>query len=449
MGRHKRLAIDACCDWLIGFLSGIVTCSEVAYQSTSVHRSIKRDNSSKPISALRSTLNHCEIWESNLLIQLYCSESVKMASNVKNDEEDQLFFDQNMLRETGAQTTLKVVVDSKSFADSEADYFVGKGGLAGIIGVPPAPFDGFSAYVDERWTLLRRKAGLQETQKEGSQPLFCWVDSVHPVIAAEAQKGGWLKVDDVVGLLSPEPKDGNPLCPGVPQAGLALLLKICGALADMSYPPEVVDRVSALVKRNLMTAVHSELDTQCSPGDEEWIKLRVAAVLACMLDSNTSRTPSINVNSNEPVLLINNFGELNHELVRKIVGMTMEQLHQVWNVWPVRVYAGPFIMGQVSDEYRQIGFSITLLNVVNTDIGGPSASLSYFHRICPKMTGVRFHKIESVTPVVLISKPTPHPHFEHTSSSELTLLGVSGSRIHRVTTVNGRLAGLRPVVSDF
>ena len=347
-------------------------------------------------------------------------------ASVKNDEEEQLFFNKDLLREAGAQTTLMGVVDSRSFAGSEADYFVGKGGLAGIIGVPPAPFEGISACVNERWTLLREKAGLQEAQKEASQPLFCWVDSVCPVIAAGAQKAGWLKVDDVVGSPSPESKDGNPLIPSVPQAGLALLLKICGALADMSYPPEVVDSVGALVKRNLMTAVHSEslpLETQSSPGDEEWTESRVAAVLACMLDSKMSRTRSFNVNSNEPVLLINNFGELGHELVRKIVSVTMELLHQVWNVWPVRVYAGPFMIGQVSDEYRQIGFSITLLNVVNTDMGGPSASLSYFRRICRKMTGVRFHKIESVTPVILISMPIPHPHFEHISSSEPTLLG--------------------------
>ena len=298
-----------------------------------------------------------------------------MASNLKNDETEQLFYNQEMLRRIGTRTTLVGVVDSESFAGSEADYFIGKGGLAGIIGVPPADFEGISACVNEKWTLLQKKAGVQETEKEQSQPMFCWVDSVRPLITAEAQKAEWLEVDDVVGPLSLDLRDGTPLFRSIPRVGLAILLKICGALAEMNYPPEVVGSVGALVKRNLMTAVHFEslpLETQCSPEDAEWIKLRIAAVLASMLASRAKRTRSININSNELVLLINNFGALRHELVRDIVRLTMEQLHQDWNVWPVRVYAGPFMVEQVSDEYRQSGFSITLLNVVNTDIGGPS-----------------------------------------------------------------------------
>jgi len=58
-----------------------------------------------------------------------------------------------------------------------------------------------------------------------------------------------------------------------------------------------------------------------------------------------------------------------------IVGV---EVREKWNVWPVRVYAGAFLgpsslgerEGDGDDTGR--GFSITLLNVVNTDIGGPS-----------------------------------------------------------------------------
>ena len=298
-----------------------------------------------------------------------------MASNVKNDEEEQLFYSKEMIQSVGARTILMGVVDSKSFADSEVDYFVGKGGLAGIIGVPPALFEGISACVNERWTLLQEKAGLQETQKERSLPMFCWVDSIRPLITAGAQKAEWLEIDDLVGPLSKESDDEHSLFPGIPRAGLALLLKICGALAEMGHPPEVIRSVGALVKRNLMTVAHFEslpLETQSAPGKEEWIEMRIRAMLTSILDSKGKETRTINMNSNEPVLLINNFGALRHELVRDIIRLTMEQLHQIWNVWPVRVYAGPFMVGQVSDEFRQSGFSITLLNVVNTDIGGPS-----------------------------------------------------------------------------
>ncbi|KAI9880679.1 MAG: hypothetical protein M1823_006716 [Watsoniomyces obsoletus] len=78
------------------------------------------------------------------------------------------------------------------------------------------------------------------------------------------------------------------------------------------------------------------------------------------------------MNSNEPVLLINTFGTLRHEQIRDIIRTTLQQLQQNWSIWPVRAYAGPFVVGEVDEAYQHHGFSVTLLNVVNTDIGGPS-----------------------------------------------------------------------------
>jgi len=65
------------------------------------------------------------------------------------------------------------------------------------------------------------------------------------------------------------------------------------------------------------------------------------------------------MNSNEPVVLINHGGGDS-----RLVDQTVAQLHHEHNIWPVRVYAGQYI--------PEKGTSVTLLNVVNTDIGGPS-----------------------------------------------------------------------------
>ena len=298
-----------------------------------------------------------------------------MAVNIENDIDEQFFYQKAMLQTSGARTVLLGVVDSKKFADSDVDYFVGEGVLAGIIGVASASTTDLKLDAEARWKVLRQKIGLQITSEEGPEPLFCWMDPDQPRTTGIPSSAQWLELEDVVGPSSSETENEKPMHPGIPRAGLAILLKICGALVQMDYPPNVVRNVGALVRRNLMTAVHHgnlPLKTECSQGDEEWLKMRIGAVLTCMLDSNGSRTQSVNMNSNEPVLLINNFGGLSHDLVRDIVSMSVQQLQHDWNVWPVRVYAGPYLAGEVDEERRQYGFSLTLLNVVNTDIGGPS-----------------------------------------------------------------------------
>ncbi|KAI0150300.1 Dak1 domain-containing protein [Xylariaceae sp. FL1272] len=92
----------------------------------------------------------------------------------------------------------------------------------------------------------------------------------------------------------------------------------------------------------------------------------VKTMLAQLLDKNDSDRAFLNVNSNEVVLLINNLGGVS---VLELGGITAEVLQQLeqWDIQPVRILAGTYMTSLNGN-----GFSISLLNVVNTDIGGPS-----------------------------------------------------------------------------
>ena len=75
----------------------------------------------------------------------------------------------------------------------------------------------------------------------------------------------------------------------------------------------------------------------------------------------------LKVNSNEVVLLVNNLGGVS---VLELGGITAEvvgQLEKTYNIKPVRILAGTYMT-----SLNGLGFSISILNVVNTDIGGPS-----------------------------------------------------------------------------
>jgi dihydroxyacetone kinase len=93
----------------------------------------------------------------------------------------------------------------------------------------------------------------------------------------------------------------------------------------------------------------------------------VGKMLAQLLDQTDKDRAYLNVNSNEVVLLINNLGGVS---VLELGGITAEvvtQLEKNYGIRPVRVISGTFMT-----SLNGMGFSITLLNVVNTDIGGPS-----------------------------------------------------------------------------
>lgn len=177
-------------------------------------------------------------------------------------------------------------------------------------------------------------------------------------------------------------------------AGTVLVLKIAGALAAMGRSLEQVTKVARLTAEN-MVSVGASLEHVHVPGrsvDAQEDRLQqgeveigmgihnedgserakldlpqlVTKMLSQLLDSNDKDRAFVNVNSNEVVLLINNLGSVS---VLEMGGITTEvvaQLDAKYGIRPVRVIAGTFMT-----SLNGLGFSISLLNVVNTDIGGP------------------------------------------------------------------------------
>ncbi|KAL2118393.1 hypothetical protein VTJ04DRAFT_8053 [Mycothermus thermophilus] len=178
-------------------------------------------------------------------------------------------------------------------------------------------------------------------------------------------------------------------------AGTVLVLKIAGALAAMGYGLKDVAKVARLVAGNLVS-VGASLEHVHVPGRErgdgseglqdgeveigmgihneqgssrERLELPelVGRMLAQMLDPNDEDRAFLTVNSNEVVLLVNNLGGVSVLEMGGIVAEVVAQLERTYGIRPVRILSGTFMT-----SLNGLGFSITLLNVVNTDIGGPS-----------------------------------------------------------------------------
>lgn len=179
-------------------------------------------------------------------------------------------------------------------------------------------------------------------------------------------------------------------------AGTVLVVKIAGALAKRGYKLDEVAKVARLVAGNLVS-VGASLGRVHVPGravnkEEEGEKLRqdeveigmgihneagvgrekmelkqlVGKMLRMMLDRNDKERGFVNVNSNEVVLLVNNLGGVSVLELGGIVAEVVKQLGEDWNIKPVRVLSGTYMT-----SLNGLGFSVSLLNVVNTDIGGP------------------------------------------------------------------------------
>ena len=180
-------------------------------------------------------------------------------------------------------------------------------------------------------------------------------------------------------------------------AGTVLVHKISGALAARGASLEDVYKVAKLTAENIVS-IGASLDHVHVPGrappdpnsDEklateeveigmgihnepgsgrEVVDLPelVKKMLQQLLDWKDEDRAFLNVNSNEVVLLINNLGGVS---VLELGGITAEivgQLDKDYNIKPVRVLAGTYMT-----SLNGLGFSISILNVVNTNIGGPS-----------------------------------------------------------------------------
>ncbi|KAI0491054.1 dihydroxyacetone kinase [Xylaria cf. heliscus] len=216
-------------------------------------------------------------------------------------------------------------------------------------------------------------------------------------MAVEKAKAAGLKVDmvvvgDDVGV--GREKGGKVGRRGI--AGTVLVHKIAGALAAQGAPLEQVSKVAKLTADNLISVgaslehVHvpgrAPLDPKAegSLGADEVeigmgihneagsgrarVELRelVKAMLSQLLDKTDKDRAFLEVNSNEVVLLVNNLGGVS---VLELGGITTEVVKQLegWGIKPVRILSGTYMT-----SLNGLGFSISLLNVVNTDIGGPS-----------------------------------------------------------------------------
>lgn len=177
-------------------------------------------------------------------------------------------------------------------------------------------------------------------------------------------------------------------------AGTVLVHKVSGALAATGASLENVHRVAQLTADNLVS-VGASLDHVHVPGraasSEDKLSAKeveigmgihnepgsgrekvdlpelVEKMLSQLLDSKDKDRAFLNVNSNEIVLLINNLGGVSVLELGGITAEVVDQLEKTYNIKPVRVLAGTYMT-----SLNGLGFSITLLNVVNTNIGGPS-----------------------------------------------------------------------------
>lgn len=180
-------------------------------------------------------------------------------------------------------------------------------------------------------------------------------------------------------------------------AGTVLVLKIAGALAAQGRRLDEVARVARLVSENLVSVgaslehvhvpgrsddgdannddalgrgeveigmgIHNEAGSERAELD---LPQLVSKMLAQLLDPKDKDRAFLNLNSNEVVLLINNLGSVSVLELGAITTEVAGQLASKYGIRPVRVIAGTFMT-----SLNGLGFSISLLNVVNTDIGGP------------------------------------------------------------------------------
>jgi dihydroxyacetone kinase len=180
-------------------------------------------------------------------------------------------------------------------------------------------------------------------------------------------------------------------------AGTVLVHKISGALAAKGASLEDVYSVAKLTAENIVSVgaslehVHVPGRALPDPNSDETLAQEeveigmgihnepgsgravvelpelVKRMLSQLLDSQDKDRAFLNINSNEVVLLINNLGGVS---VLELGGITAEvvgQLEKSYNIKPVRILAGTYMT-----SLNGLGFSISILNVVNTNIGGPS-----------------------------------------------------------------------------
>ena len=179
-------------------------------------------------------------------------------------------------------------------------------------------------------------------------------------------------------------------------AGGALVIKTCGALAEMGGSLKDVARLGRLVGDSLVSVAVSlsrvhVIGRPISDADEENERLPIGTIeigmgihnepgceqlqtdlpggvrkmLAQLLDQNDKDRAYVKIDkSDQTVMLINNFGGLSNLELGAVTNEVWNQLTATWGIHPIRVYTGVF-----NGSLNGLGFGVTLLKLVDTGLG--------------------------------------------------------------------------------
>ncbi len=243
----------------------------------------------------------------------------------------------------------------------------GGGRQIGSVGLLLFPLHLYSSDPDE-----------DEREREGDSQAF--LDAVREHLYEKFQGAEpsfeVLPIRDHTVITAPEKEvavGGMPLAET--NAGWVLTVKITGALASMGYEVEDVKKVSRLASQNIGTVTSTGIPLTKETSTQDSIKEMLAHLLRQNSNSDLPGLVRLRVNSNEPVLLLNVHASISISEIRVLLTCTIAQLHDTYHIKPVRVYAADFNIGDpVRDEdgRGKKQFSISILNVVNTEVGGPS-----------------------------------------------------------------------------
>ena len=188
-------------------------------------------------------------------------------------------------------------------------------------------------------------------------------------------------------------------------AGGAIVLKICGAMAEMGASLEDTIKAGKIAAENIVSVAVSlsrvhvpgrpdkdaveELERlpqgtmeigmgiHNEPGCEKLetdLPGAVKKMLAQLLDQNDKDRAYVKIGkSDKTVMLMNNFGGLSNLEMGAIITETWNQLTKNYGIRPIRVVSGVY-----NGSLNGLGFGITLLKLVDTRLGEGRSLLELF-----------------------------------------------------------------------
>ncbi|KAI9718071.1 MAG: hypothetical protein M1812_004329 [Candelaria pacifica] len=225
-------------------------------------------------------------------------------------------------------------------------------------------------------------------------------------MAVEKAKASGLKVEmvvvgDDVGV--GRTKSGKVGRRGI--AGIVLVHKVAGALAATGAPLEEVHRVAQLVAHNIVSVgaslshVHVPGRALPDPTSDEILATEeieigmgihnepgshrasvdlpelVKTLLAQLLNWKDEDRAFLPIDKSDPlVLLVNNLGGLSVLELGGVTAEVVEQLDRDYGIKPMRILSGTYMT-----SLNGLGFSVTLLKLVETDLGPGRSMLDLLH----------------------------------------------------------------------